>query len=131
MQFRSNAKPSLFAYPPETKPPQAEAKEKITTAVLSISQVCTAEHYRIYVHPFAHVSNAIGPASDLQKHKNKKKGADEAEEPKPDEMTVDKPDADAEKKDEGGMEVDKPAEAGDAQEPVWHPCRAPFSALKR
>lgn len=39
LQFRSNVKPSMFAYPAETKPPQAEAKEKITTAVLSISQV--------------------------------------------------------------------------------------------
>ncbi|KAI8897971.1 armadillo-type protein [Globomyces pollinis-pini] len=34
-QFVSNAKPSLFAYPPATKPPTAEVIEKVKTAVLS------------------------------------------------------------------------------------------------
>ncbi|RKP08547.1 armadillo-type protein [Thamnocephalis sphaerospora] len=33
--FVSNAKPSLFAYPPETKPPTASVVEKVATAVLS------------------------------------------------------------------------------------------------
>ncbi|KAI8047861.1 armadillo-type protein [Syncephalis plumigaleata] len=33
--FVSNAKPSLFAYPPETKPPTANIVEKVATAVLS------------------------------------------------------------------------------------------------
>ncbi|KAJ3305800.1 proteasome regulatory particle base subunit [Kappamyces sp. JEL0829] len=33
--FVSNAKPSLFAYPPMTKPPTVEVIEKVTTAVLS------------------------------------------------------------------------------------------------
>jgi 26S proteasome regulatory subunit N2 len=31
----SNAKPSLFAYPPATKPPKKEAVSKVAVAVLS------------------------------------------------------------------------------------------------
>jgi len=35
--FKSNAKPSLFAYPPKTQPPTTVAPTKVKTAVLSIS----------------------------------------------------------------------------------------------
>jgi len=34
-EFLSNAKPSMFAYPPMTTPPQVEKAEKVATAVLS------------------------------------------------------------------------------------------------
>lgn len=34
-QFLSNARPSLFAYPPATKPPTTEVIKKVATAVLS------------------------------------------------------------------------------------------------
>jgi 26S proteasome regulatory subunit N2 len=34
-EFVSNAKPSLFAYPPPTKAPTTEKVEKVATAVLS------------------------------------------------------------------------------------------------
>ena len=34
-EFTSNAKPSLFAYPPPTTPPKKEAVTKVATAVLS------------------------------------------------------------------------------------------------
>lgn len=33
--FVSNARPSLYAYPPSTKPPTKETVEKVATAVLS------------------------------------------------------------------------------------------------
>mmetsp|Transcript_32100 Transcript_32100/g.43961 ORF Transcript_32100/g.43961 Transcript_32100/m.43961 type:complete len:985 (-) Transcript_32100:98-3052(-) len=36
--FKSNARPSRFAYPPEFKPPQKEAPKKVSTAVLSTSK---------------------------------------------------------------------------------------------
>jgi len=36
--FKSNAKPSLFAYPPKVQPPQTKAPEKVKTAVLSIAK---------------------------------------------------------------------------------------------
>lgn len=34
-EFNSNARPSLFAYPPPTQPPKKEAVTKVATAVLS------------------------------------------------------------------------------------------------
>ena len=37
LQFKSNAKPSLFSYPPMTEPPKEASKEKVSTAVLSVS----------------------------------------------------------------------------------------------
>lgn len=36
-EFRCNAKPSLFAYPPALEEKKAENQEKIQTAVLSIT----------------------------------------------------------------------------------------------
>lgn len=40
--FKSNARPSLFAYPPEVKPPTTVAPTKVSTAVLSISRKAPA-----------------------------------------------------------------------------------------
>eukprot|EP00795_Rhopilema_esculentum_P016346 gene16346-7738_t len=37
IQFRSNAKPSLYAYPEPLQPPKKEEKEKVSTAILSIT----------------------------------------------------------------------------------------------
>ncbi|KAJ3005211.1 proteasome regulatory particle base subunit [Thoreauomyces humboldtii] len=41
-EFVSNAKPSLFAYPPPTKPPTEEKVEKVATAVLSTTAKAAA-----------------------------------------------------------------------------------------
>merc|ERR1712083_1194812 len=37
VQFKSNAKPSMFGYPPNLEEKKKEDKEKVTTAVLSIT----------------------------------------------------------------------------------------------
>lgn len=37
IQFRSNAKPSVYAYPELLQPPKKEEKEKVSTAILSIT----------------------------------------------------------------------------------------------
>lgn len=37
MEFRCNAKPSLFSYPPPLEEKRKEAQEKVETAVLSIT----------------------------------------------------------------------------------------------
>ena len=37
IEFRSNAKPSQFAYPPPLEDKKEKAKEKVETAVLSIT----------------------------------------------------------------------------------------------
>jgi 26S proteasome regulatory subunit N2 len=41
-EFVSNARPSLYAYQPATKPPSKEAVEKLATAVLSTTAKATA-----------------------------------------------------------------------------------------
>lgn len=41
-EFVSNARPSLFAYQPATKPPEKEVVEKVKTAVLSTTAKTTA-----------------------------------------------------------------------------------------
>ncbi|KNC97437.1 proteasome regulatory particle base subunit RPN2 [Spizellomyces punctatus DAOM BR117] len=45
--FISNAKPSLFAYPPPTKPPTEEKVEKVATAVLSTTAKAIARAKKI------------------------------------------------------------------------------------
>jgi 26S proteasome regulatory subunit N2 len=37
LEFRSNARPSMFAYPPPLEEKKREEREKVTTAVLSIA----------------------------------------------------------------------------------------------
>lgn len=37
MEFRSNAKPSTYAYPPALEEKKEKEREKVTTAVLSIT----------------------------------------------------------------------------------------------
>ena len=42
LQLRSNAKPSTFAYPESLQPPKKEEKEKVSTAILSITHKAKA-----------------------------------------------------------------------------------------
>ncbi|XP_047109390.1 26S proteasome non-ATPase regulatory subunit 1 isoform X1 [Schistocerca piceifrons] len=44
MEFRSNARPSLFAYPPPLEEKKREEREKVTTAVLSIAARARRRH---------------------------------------------------------------------------------------
>lgn len=46
IEFRSNAKPSTFAYPEPLQPPKKEEKEKVQTAVLSITAKAKARQRR-------------------------------------------------------------------------------------
>lgn len=43
LEFTSNARPSLFAYIPPTKPPQTAVVEKVATAVLSTTAKAQAK----------------------------------------------------------------------------------------
>eukprot|EP00123_Amoebidium_parasiticum_P013699 comp22103_c0_seq1/m.32265 comp22103_c0_seq1/g.32265 ORF comp22103_c0_seq1/g.32265 comp22103_c0_seq1/m.32265 type:complete len:931 (-) comp22103_c0_seq1:132-2924(-) len=113
--FKSNARPSMFAYPPDLVAPKVEAKEKVSTAVLSITQ----------------------------KQKQKQKKADKDGEPeapeakKEDKMDVDKPEEGKEEKKEEAKEpsfeiISNPCRVVPAQRHVieleadsrWQPCRA-------
>merc|ERR1712070_1083625 len=44
MDVRSDAPPSMFAYPPMTEPPKEKSKEKVETAVLSITNKVQARN---------------------------------------------------------------------------------------
>lgn len=47
IEIKSNAKPSQFAYPPATEPPKEKSKEKVATAILSISNRKTSRRVGI------------------------------------------------------------------------------------
>lgn len=80
-KFKSNAKPSLFAYPPKVKPPATKTVKKVETAELSITKKAKIRQRQ------------------KDKEKNEKEGKDE--------MDVDKKE---EKKEEDKMDVDKEKE---------------------
>ncbi|CAO3590032.1 unnamed protein product [Absidia cylindrospora] len=79
--FVSNAKPSLFAYPPALKPPSATVVEKVATAVLSTTVKAKArakksekekdDHMDVDKEPLKEEDNDT--TKDDQRRKNKKK----------------------------------------------------------
>jgi len=72
--FKSNARPSLFAYPPEVKPPTAVAPSKVSTAVLSYSRGKSA------TKPVTHKTTT--DTIELSSSKaNEEKGKDEEQKP--------------------------------------------------
>jgi len=82
--FKSNARPSLFAYPPEVKPPTTTAPTKVSTAVLSYSRKAPTTST-----PAAPKASTAKPAAakaeaepmDIDKEgKEKEKGATEEKE---------------------------------------------------
>ncbi|PFX28992.1 26S proteasome non-ATPase regulatory subunit 1 [Stylophora pistillata] len=101
MQFRSNVKPSMYAYPEPLKPPKKEEKEKVTTAVLSITAKAKAR---------AKKSEASEDKMDVDQEADKGKGSSakkekEGEKDKSEEeSTVEK----SEKESSEKMEEDEP-----------------------
>ena len=47
LQFCSNAKPSVYAYPEALQPPKKEEKEKVSTAILSITAKTKARQKKV------------------------------------------------------------------------------------
>jgi len=92
-KFKSNAKPSLFAYPPETKPPTAKAAPKLKSAELSITKKA-----KIRAQQKEKTKSSLG-ASDL--------GASEG---------GDKMDIDSTKKDEQSQQQTAEKPSGDTME---------------
>eukprot|EP01135_Chromosphaera_perkinsii_P001840 Nk52_evm19s211 gene=Nk52_evmTU19s211 len=80
IEFKSNAKPSVFAYPPMTEEPKEVSKEKVSTAVLSVS-VKSKIHSKKKEEAAA---AAEGPTSmDVDEKKDKEKeGGDQAKKEK-------------------------------------------------
>ncbi|POY76348.1 hypothetical protein BMF94_0545 [Rhodotorula taiwanensis] len=90
-EFTSNARPSLFAYQPATKPPEKETVEKVKTAVLSTTAKTTAR----------------AKAKEAEQKDGEAMETDESSEAK-EETKDEKPAEDAE------MKVDEAAAAGNA-----------------
>jgi len=86
--FKSNARPSLFAYPPEVKPPAAVAPSKVSTAVLSYSRSKAAATKPATASTAAKpTSDPMDISTDKPKPKDKDEKKDEA--PKPEDKKED------------------------------------------
>ncbi|CAO3669707.1 unnamed protein product [Umbelopsis vinacea] len=92
-EFLSNAKPSLFAYPPATKPPTTTVVEKVATAVLSTTAKAKARAKKnekgdlMDVDKEASTSAATAAAAEAATKAEEKKEADEKKSKKKKEET--------------------------------------------
>ncbi|KAH7299750.1 hypothetical protein KP509_24G027100 [Ceratopteris richardii] len=116
--FLSNAKPSLFGYPPATAPPVAASAIKLPTAVLSTSARAKARAKKEYDSKHPPEKSMLEEASQSQANGSLKTSKPSKEEGKEtDAMQVDFP---AEKKSEveqpSGEELHNPARVVPAQE---------------
>ncbi|GAM28697.1 hypothetical protein SAMD00019534_118730 [Acytostelium subglobosum LB1] len=81
---KSNCKPSLFAYPPDTKPSTANAPSKVETAVLSISRKGKLQHSRSAMNIDSEIEKEKKEKEDKekeQKEKEQKEKEEKEEEP--------------------------------------------------
>jgi len=94
--FKSNARPSLFAYPPETKPPTVLVPTKVSTAILSTTRKAKA---RVPSKKGGLESSSLGASSlgtsdqmeiDVSKPKNEQDKANDDKEKKSDESKDEK-----------------------------------------
>lgn len=77
-EFVSNARPSAFAYPPATKPPEKETIEKVATAVLSTTAKAKARE-RQKAKEAAAASGGVAPMETDEKEKKDEKKVEEGE----------------------------------------------------
>lgn len=101
MQFRSNAKPSMYAYPEPLKPPKKEEKEKVTTAVLSITAKAKA---RAKKSEASEEKMEVDQEGDKDKAATSKKEKEGDKDKKDEESTIEK----SEKESSEKMEEEEP-----------------------
>lgn len=117
IQFRSNAKPSVYAYPEALKPPKKEEKEKVSTAVLSITAKAKARQKKAAQDDAMEVDDKPTTTDNKSKDKSEKdkekdtkseKDIDESEKKsdKPTDTKEEKQDGDTEKKSKKEEEPD-------------------------
>ncbi|XP_063234338.1 26S proteasome non-ATPase regulatory subunit 1 [Bacillus rossius redtenbacheri] len=97
LEFRSNARPSMFAYPPALEEKKREEREKVTTAVLSIAARARRREAE-------------------KKHRDEKMEVDEEKDDKKDEKKEDKKEDKKEEKKEEKKEDKKEKEKEDKKE---------------
>ncbi len=124
-EFESNLRPSIFSYPPPTKPPQKETVEKVATAVLSTTAKATARQEKKEKEKAAQDSmdtddqdtvKAIETSKDTESKApdNKEVETDD----KMDTDTAEKSEAKATEKSEGSGEVVPPKSKRRKEEPT-------------
>jgi len=107
IQFCSNAKPSVYAYPEALQPPKKEEKEKVSTAILSITAKAKARQKKANQEEAMDVDDKSEAKKDgksekeMESEKITEKDEDESEKPATkDEDTTEKKKDEAEKKKE-------------------------------
>lgn len=80
-QFRSNAKPSVYAYPEPLQPPKKEEKEKVSTAILSITAKAKARQKKDTKDEAMEVDDAKTTKKEekVESEKSSEKDVDESE----------------------------------------------------
>ena len=101
--FVSNTRPSLFAYPPATKPPTKEVVEKVATAVLSTTVKATARAKKAKEAENADGMDTVSPSltilfscNVLTRYEQDEKVEEKSEqkvEAKDEDMKIDEPEA--------------------------------------
>lgn len=115
-QFTSNAKPSVYAYPEALQPPKKEEKEKVSTAILSITAKAKARQKKnqddaMDVDDKADTKKDDKSEKEMETEKITEKDEDESEKSTKDaESAEKKKDESEKKKDEPDFEmIDNPA----------------------
>jgi len=119
LQFCSNAKPSMYAYPEALQPPKKEEKEKVSTAILSITAKSKARQKKANPDEAMDVddksegnkgSKSEKSEKEIESEKAVEKDEDESEKPSIEEDKEKKKDEAEKKKEEADFEmVDNPA----------------------
>jgi len=142
--FKSNARPSLFAYPPETKPPTVLVPTKVSTAILSTTRKAKA---RVPSKKGGLESSSLGASSlgtsdkmeiDVSKPKSEQDKLNDDKEKKGDEIkdekVIEKKEDEEEKKKREEEEKKKKEEEDRKNEPRFeiksNPSRTTLSQLK-
>jgi len=83
-KFKSNAKPSLFAYPEKVKPPEKKKQEKVSTAILSTTKKAAEREKKKQERKDSGVGNSMSISTkDLPKTEETNKPAEPKQEKKP------------------------------------------------
>jgi 26S proteasome regulatory subunit N2 len=116
--FKSNAKASLFAYPPEVKPPTTATPSKAPTAILSTTKKAKARSTK----------------KEEEKSKEKDKDKEKEKEKEKEEMDIDKETKDNQAGKEGTEESANKEKKVEEKEPTWeiktNPARVALGQLK-
>merc|ERR1711988_637022 len=124
--FKSNAKPSLFAYPPETKPEEKKSVGKVSTAILSTSAKAQARRKERE----AENEMDVDKAKETEKNKEKDKEKDKEKEKEKDKEKEKEKDKEQENESAEAKLAEKPKEPEPPFEILQNPARVTVAQVK-